>query len=106
MAAQMFLLPLLEEDALETALQIGGQDHVAKPSVGIRSAKNTCELALRLGERKRPSAPRDRSAFVLRSVDEFPQLLGQFSMSLASLMRSKLHCGGEEALLIPGDVGF
>jgi hypothetical protein len=102
MLGQSLPLALLQQDALEPAVQGVRQDHVRQPLGRISRAEQRGELALGLDQRHRAGLSRDGGAPGLGVIHQGFQFLRQLSVALPRLMRGELHRRRQE----PGLVSF
>ncbi len=104
--AQAGLLALLAQHALQASAQAIRQNHVGQPQVRIARMQEPCEFALRLNKGNRAGAFRNPGVPALGRIDQVLEVLSKLAMALTRLMRSKLHRGGEETILIAGNVAL
>ncbi|CAH1648109.1 hypothetical protein CHELA40_20030 [Chelatococcus asaccharovorans] len=106
MFAQAGLLALLTQDALQACAQAVRQNHVSQANVGIARMQQSGEFALRLNKGHRPTILRNPGVASLRRIDKVLKLLSQLAMALTRLVRGKLHRGGEETILVAGNMAL
>ena len=82
------------------------ENHLEQREVRITGIEQAGEFPLRLDQRHRPTLPPHRRLLGLGRVNEFLKFLGELAVTLPGLVGGKLHHGGEEAVLVAGDMAL